>query len=34
LGESWFFVLDCVSRLEEMINVGSGQVRDRDFFDT
>ena len=33
LGESWFFVLECVSRLEEMINLGSGQVRDRDFFD-
>lgn len=24
LGESWFFVLECVSRLEEMINLGSG----------
>lgn len=34
LGESWFFVLECVSRLEEMINLGSGQVRDREFFDT
>ena len=24
LGESWYFVLDCVSKIEEMINVGSG----------
>ena len=34
LGESWYFVLDCVSKIEEMINVGSGQLRDSDFFDT
>ena len=34
LGESWFFVLECVSRLEEMINMGSGQVRDSEFFAT
>lgn len=34
LGESWFFVLECISRLEEMINLGSGQVHDREFFDT
>ena len=33
LGESWFFVLDCVSKLEEMINVGQGQLRDSDYFD-
>jgi brefeldin A-inhibited guanine nucleotide-exchange protein len=24
LGESWYFVLECVSKLEEMINMGSG----------
>ena len=24
LGESWFFVLDCVSKLEEMIILGQG----------
>ena len=34
LGESWYFVLDCVSKLEEMINMGSGQLRDSDFFET
>ena len=34
LGESWFFVLECVSHLEEMINMGSGQARDSEFFAT
>ena len=24
LGESWYFVLDCISKLEEMINMGQG----------
>lgn len=24
LGDSWYYVLDCVSHLEEMINMGSG----------
>lgn len=33
LGESWGFVLECVSKLEELINMGSGQMTDRDFFD-
>ena len=33
LGESWQFVLECISKLEEMINLGSGQMKDRDFFD-
>lgn len=32
LGESWQFVLECVSKLEEMINLGTGQMRDKDFF--
>ena len=27
-------MLDCVSRLEEMINVGHGNILDSDFFDT
>lgn len=26
LGESWFYVLECVSRIEELINMGSGQA--------
>ena len=34
LGESWYFVLDCVSKLEEMINVGQGNILDSDFFET
>ena len=34
LGESWYFVLECISKLEEMINVGQGQLRDSDFFET
>ena len=34
LGESWYFVLDQVSRLEEMIMVGTGQVQDKEFFET
>lgn len=24
LGESWYFVLDCISKLEEMITLGQG----------
>jgi brefeldin A-inhibited guanine nucleotide-exchange protein len=32
LGDSWQYVLQEVSRLEEMINLGKGQ-RDSDFFD-
>ena len=31
LGESWLFVLECVSRLEELINCDK---QDREFFDT
>lgn len=34
LGSSWFFVLDCVSKLEEMINLGQGQLRDSAYFET
>jgi brefeldin A-inhibited guanine nucleotide-exchange protein len=34
LGESWKFILECVSKLEEMINLGSGQMKDRDFFES
>jgi len=34
LGESWFFVLECISRLEEMIQVGHGNILDSDFFET
>ena len=34
LGESWEFILDCISNLEEMINMGTGSLRDSDFFDT
>ena len=34
LGESWFFILDCISKLEEMINVGHGNILDSDFFET
>lgn len=33
LGESWFFVLQCISKLDEMINFEPGQALDRDFFD-
>jgi hypothetical protein len=25
-------VLECISKLEEMINLGTGQMRDKDFF--
>lgn len=32
LGESWQFVLECISRLEELINIAEGQVQDSDFF--
>jgi hypothetical protein len=34
LGESWQFIIECVSKLEEMINLGSGQMKDRDFFES
>jgi len=33
LGDSWFFILDCVSKLEEMIFYGQGHMQDKDFFD-
>ena len=34
LGDSWKYVLKCVSSLEDMINMGSGSLKDSDFFDT
>ena len=32
LGESWYYVLDCISKVEEMNQLGTGQVLDSEFF--
>jgi hypothetical protein len=32
LGESWYYVLDCISKIEEMKLLGTGQMADSEFF--